>query len=88
MDVNKYLEAGYKMRLWVTRGNPQTAAELFLSLSDEDRQFRSFKRIDEAARTRPAEFTDYLKQLFSATEKFVRRGKPYIRRSRWAKPGS
>jgi hypothetical protein len=81
MDVNKYLEAGYRMRLWVTRGNPQKAAELFLSLSDDDRRFRSFKKIDEAARSRPAEFAAYLNRLFSVTEKFVRRGKPYIRRN-------
>jgi hypothetical protein len=81
MDVNAYLEVGYRMRLWVTRGNPARAAELFLSLSDEDRRFRSFRKIDEAARAQPDKFVEHLNRLFSASEKFIRRGKPYIRRN-------
>ena len=44
----KYLEVGYRMRLWVARGRPDVAAEIFKRLEPEMQSFRAFRRIKQA----------------------------------------
>lgn len=44
----KYLETGLRMRLWVARGRPDKAAELFNQLDPELQSFRSFRKIKQA----------------------------------------
>lgn len=44
----QYLDIGLKMRLWVARGHPERAAELFTQLPDEMQSFRSFGRVKQA----------------------------------------
>ncbi len=44
----QYLDIGLKMRLWVARGHPEKAAELFSHLPDEMQTFRSFVKVKQA----------------------------------------
>lgn len=44
----QYLDVGLKMRLWVARGHPEKAAELFRELPEQMQSFRSFRKVKQA----------------------------------------
>ncbi len=63
----KYLELGYRMRLWVARGRADKAAELFRALDPALQRFRSFRRVKHALESDPGGFDGALERLFDST---------------------
>lgn len=80
----RYLEAGQKMRLWVARGHPERAAELFKSMPDALQQFRSFKKVRQAITEDPDGLHGKLEKMFDVSRliELANYNQPWKRRKR------
>lgn len=80
----RYLEAGQKMRLWVARGHPERAAELFRQLPEELQTFRSFKKVKMAITEDPDGLHGKLERMFDVSRliELANYNQPWKRRKR------
>lgn len=80
----QYLEVGQKMRLWVARGHPEKAAELFTHLPEDLQQFRSFKKVKQAISEDPQGLHGRLEKMFDISRlmELTSYNQPWKRRKR------
>jgi hypothetical protein len=85
----QYLEVGHKMRLWVARGHPEKAAELFNQLPAELQEFRSFRKVKQAVAEDSQGLHGRLEKLFDISRlmELTAYRQPWKRRTREAKFG-
>ena len=86
----RYLEIGQKMRLWVARGHPEKAADLFRQLPEELQQYRSFAKVRQAILEDPDGLHGRLEKLFDVARlmELASYNQPWKRRKREGRFGA